>query len=155
VTRAESCLVLLAFLFAGLAGVGWYAGVPSRVTPAGVTVSHVIDVSVPLAESIDAASRIVVVSDPFRFERRPSAVAYRPDLEGVMPLPKPPKPALILEGLVGNAALLDGAPGRGATAIVRAGDSVGGLRVRRIDRDTVIVIGADTTWRLTVRRAWQ
>jgi hypothetical protein len=70
-------------------------------------------------------------------------------------VPKPLKPQLVLEGLVGHAALIDGVPGHAMTAIVHVGDTLGGLRVRRIGRDTVTIIDSDTTWRLTLRRAWQ
>jgi hypothetical protein len=80
---------------------------------------------------------------------------YQAALEGVAPPPKPPKPPLALVGLVGGAALIDGAPGHATTAIVHTGDTIGGLRVRRVGRDTVIVTGADTTWRLTLRQLWQ
>jgi hypothetical protein len=104
---------------------------------------------------IDSAAHEVAATDPFRLDRHPASVAYRPDLEGVAPPPKPPKPQLVLEGLVGGAALIDGAPGHPATTIVHVGDTLGGLRIRRVGRDTVIVTGADTIWRLTLRRAWQ
>jgi hypothetical protein len=97
----------------------------------------------------------VAETDPFRLDRRPALVAYRPDLEGVAPPLKPPKPSLVVSGLVGSAALLDGVPGRSTTVIMHAGDTLGGLRLRRITHDTVIVSGSDTTWRLTLRRTWQ
>lgn len=113
------------------------------------------DVGAAPAESIEAAAARVAETDPFRIERKPAAIAYRPDLEGVAPPPKPPKPQLVLEGLVGGAALINGAPGHPATAIVHVGDTLGGLRIRHIGRDTVIVSGSDTTWRLTLRHAWQ
>jgi hypothetical protein len=98
---------------------------------------------------------VAAEADPFRLDRRPALVRYRPDLEGVVPPPKPPKPTLVLEGLVGHAALLDGVPGRSATVIVHARDTLGGLLIQRVSRDTVVVSSADTTWRLTLRHAWQ
>jgi hypothetical protein len=151
----ERGLVVAAVILAALAGIGWYAGAPRPEPSPHMAVSGVSDIGVPPAESIDAAARAVAVSDPFRLDRHPASVAYRPDLEGVAPPPKPPKPALALAGLVGEAALIDGVPGRSGTAIVRAGDTLGGLRIRRIGRDTVLISGADTTWRLTLRHAWQ
>jgi hypothetical protein len=57
--------------------------------------------------------------------------------------------------LVGRTALLDGVPGRSATAIVRARDTLGGLLIQRVGHDTVLVSNADTTWRLTLRHTWQ
>jgi hypothetical protein len=154
VTLVERVLLIATGVLATLACVGWLANAP-RVGPAERTaVARVVDVAVPPAESIDAAARVVAQTDPFRLERRPTAVRYRPDLEGVAPPAKPPKPELVLDGLVGPAAILDGIPGHSAT-IVHVGDTVGGLRIRRIGRDTAIVSGADTTWRLTLRHAWQ
>jgi hypothetical protein len=51
--------------------------------------------------------------------------------------------------------LLDSVPGRDGSVLVRKGDTLGGLRVRSIGRDTVIVQGVDSTWRLIVRQPWQ
>lgn len=154
-TIIERGLYLAAALCATLACVGWFTSMPARLAGAHTVVARVTDAGVPPAESIDGAARVAAATDPFRLDRHPTSVPYRPELEGVAPPPKPPKPSLALEGLVGNAALIDGVPGRTVTAIVHAGDTLGWLRIRRIGRDTVIVSGVDTTWRLTLRRAWQ
>jgi hypothetical protein len=154
-TLVERGLVLITILLATAAGVGWLTNAPRRAQSPRSSVDRVSDIGVLPAESIDAAARVVAQTDPFRLDRRPAPVRYRPDLEGVVPTPKAVEPALVLEGVVGNAALLDGAPGHGETAIVHVGDTLGGLRVRRISRDTVLISGADTTWRLTLRQAWQ
>jgi hypothetical protein len=154
-TRVEWGLLVVATGLATLATVGWYAGAPRAMPGPRTSMGDVADVGVAVPESIDAAARVAAATDPFRLDRRPASVAYRPDLEGVAPPPKPAKPQLVLEGLVGGAALIDGAPGHPATAIVHVGDTLGGLRIRRIGRDTVIVSDADTTWRLTLRHAWQ
>ncbi|HSY80324.1 MAG TPA: hypothetical protein VK807_01095 [Gemmatimonadaceae bacterium] len=151
----ERGLLAITMGFATFAIVGWCASVPRGATTPRAGIGDVADVGGAAAESIDAAARVVAATDPFRLDRHPASVAYRPDLEGVAPPPKPPKPQLVLEGLVGGAALIDGAPGHPATTIVHVGDTLGGLRIRRVGRDTVIVTGADTTWRLTLRRAWQ
>jgi hypothetical protein len=153
-TRIEQSLVVLAVILATVASVGWYASGPRA---GSVTPSRAIgaaDIGVARPESIDAAARAVAETDPFRLTRKPASVAYRPELEGVALPPKPPKPQLVLGGIVGSAALLDGVPGQTMTAILHVGDTVGGLRIRRIGRDTVVVTGADTTWRLTLRQAW-
>jgi hypothetical protein len=155
VRYVERGLMVSAVVLAALAVVGWYANVPPRVLGSSIAISGIVDNGVPPAESIDAAARTVAQTDPFRLDRQPASIPYRPDLEGVIPPPKPPKPQPVLAGLVGATALLDGVPGHAATAIVHAGDTLGGLRIRRITRDTVIVSGSDTTWRLTLRRAWQ
>jgi hypothetical protein len=39
--------------------------------------------------------------------------------------------------------------------LVRQGDAVGDLKIRVVGRDTVVIQGADTTWRLTLKRPWQ
>lgn len=113
-------------------------------------------------ESLAAVATRVVEGDPFRLERRPAAVAFDPALEGMPapppPPPKPPKPALTLAGVLGGPpweALLEGIPGRDGSVVVRQGDRVGALTIRAVRRDTVIVRGMDTTWTLTVRRAWR
>jgi hypothetical protein len=154
-TLVERGLIVVAVVLTTVAAVGWYASAPRRARAIQATASSAIGLGPTPAESIDSAARLVAETDPFRLDRRPASVPYRPDLEGVAPPPKPPKPVPVLTGLVGKAALLDGVPGRSATAIVHAGDTLGGLTVRRIARDTVVVTGADTTWRLTVRHAWQ
>ena len=113
------------------------------------------------AESLAAAARAVVARDPFRLDRRPASVAYRAEMEGLPqapPAPVAPRPALAVGGIVGGprawAALLTGLPGREGSVLVRAGDRFGELAIRSVGRDTVVVRGADTTWRLAVRRAW-
>lgn len=101
----------------------------------------------------------IVERDPFRLERRPSAASYRLVEEPLVPQqPIPPKPALSVTGIVGGPpweALVEGIPGRQGSVLVRRGDTLGGLRVRALGRDTVTITGMDTTWNLTVRRAWE
>jgi hypothetical protein len=154
-TRIEQVLMIVTTLLGSIAGVGWYASVPNGSSTARSTVGGGSSVGVTPPESIAAAAAHAAETDPFRLDRRPAAVAYRPDLEGVAPPPKPPKPRPVLGGIVGGAALLDGIPGQSGTAILHTGDTLGGLRVRRVGRDTVLLTGADTTWRLTLRQAWQ
>ena len=111
------------------------------------------------ADSIAQAVAYVVANDPFRLSRHPATVAYSPALEGLAPPveARPPRPNLVLRGVVGGppwSAILDGLPGREGSVLVRRGDSLGTLIVRAVGRDTVIIKGADTTWRLTVKRTW-
>lgn len=111
-------------------------------------------------ESLAAVVRRVIDHDPFRVERRPAAVAYRPDLETAaptQPVPRQPRPALALAGTVGGppwSALVEGVPGRDGAVLVRAGDVLGLLTVRTVKRDTVIVQARDTTWRLSLKKPW-
>ena len=109
------------------------------------------------ADSIAQAVAYVVANDPFRLSRHPATVAYSPALEGFAPpaVARPPRPNLVLRGIVGGppwGAILDGLPGRDGSVLVRRGDTLGTLVVRAVGRDTVIINGADTTWRLTVKR---
>jgi len=62
----------------------------------------------------------------------------------------------MLSGVFGPPwqAVLEGIPGKQGSVVVRVGDVFGELRIRSIRRDTVVVQGADTTWKLTVRRTW-
>jgi hypothetical protein len=111
------------------------------------------------ADSIAQAVAYVVANDPFRLSRHPASAAYSPALEGLAPPPvaRPPRPNLVLRGIVGGppwSAILDGVPGRDGNVIMRRGDSLGTIVVRAVGRDTVIIKGADTTWRLTVKRSW-
>ena len=113
----------------------------------------------PDPDSVGRAVEYVVANDPFRLSRQPATVPYAPALEGLAPPPtaRPPRPTLVLRGIVGGppwSAILDGLPGREGSALVRRGDTVGTILVRAVGRDTVIIQGADTTWRLTVKRAW-
>jgi hypothetical protein len=113
-------------------------------------VSAIGDVSHAAASLID--------TDPFRAARHPSPVAYRSDLEGAPPPPlRAPRPALTVSGIIGGppwSAVVEGVPGREAGMVVQSGDTLGGLKVNAVKRDTVVITGMDTTWRLVVRRAW-
>jgi len=105
--------------------------------------------------------KYVTDHDPFRLARHPASVPYRPELEGVSPpppAPKPPHPTLALGGILGGPpweALLDGVPGHDGSMVVKQGQVIGELRIRAVTHDSVIVQGADTTWRLGIRRSWQ
>jgi hypothetical protein len=104
------------------------------------------------------AAASLVETDPFRAARRPSPIEYVPELEGAPPPPpRAPRPPLAISGIIGGppwSAVLEGVPGREAGTVVRPGDTLGGLRIQAVKRDTVVITGMDTTWRLIVRRAW-
>ena len=70
--------------------------------------------------------------------------------------PAPPKPRLVLRGLVGGPpwnAIIEGVPGHDGSYVVRAGDSVAGLKIRSVKRDGATIRGMDTTWTLKLGRA--
>lgn len=109
---------------------------------------------------IERAREAIVSRNPFRIDRKPSIVAFGapalPYAGGFVPT-KPPNPALKVSGIIGGppwAAVVEGMPGRDGGVLVRSGDVIGAFSVRSVTRDSVVIAGMDTTWRLTVRRAW-
>jgi hypothetical protein len=159
--RVELVLWALALPLAGTAGGrARFERADADVAPAWTTAPPVVR-RAP-ADSLAAGSSIIVERDLFRLDRRPSAIPYAPGVADAPPRPRPPKPALVVTGIVGGPpweALLEGIPGRAEAAVVRRGDVFGDstarLTIKRVGRDTVIVVGMDTTWALTVRRAWE
>jgi hypothetical protein len=160
----ELALWVGAIVLAALAGV-WGRAAASALSSSTVpappweALGNPAPILVPRSDALVAASEAFVARDPFRLERKPSGVAYSPALEGAPPPPpRPPRPALAVAGILGGPpweALLEGIPGREGSALVRRGDTLGGLRIRSITRDTVRITGMDTAWALTIRRAWQ
>lgn len=148
-------------LAGGLATVAVIAGVraPAITRPAAahVPASALIATASTMRE-IDDASAALAEIDPFRAARHPSPIPYQPNQEGAPPPPpRAPRPALSLSGIIGGppwAAVLEGVPGQQGSVVVHPGDTLGGLRVRVVKRDSVVITGVDTTWRLIVRRAW-
>ena len=159
--RVERSLWAFAALFTALAVAGWRNG-GSLAEDRSHSARH----PAAGAGTASASSRAAVLTslasgivarDPFRLERRPSSVAF-----GALPAaptaPADPsrRPRLILSGIFGPPwqAVLEGIPGREGSVVARVGDVFGELRIRSIRRDTVVVQGADTTWKLTVRNVW-
>jgi hypothetical protein len=69
----------------------------------------------------------------------------------------PPKPTLLLAGIVWGRqplAVLEGVPGTSEPRVVVEGDTAGGLRVRSVTRDRVVVTGFDTVWTLQLKARW-
>jgi hypothetical protein len=64
----------------------------------------------------------------------------------------------VLTGIVWErepAAVIEGLPGSNGPRVVRARETVGPLRVRRIEREQVLITGLDTMWTLRVREPWK
>ncbi len=100
----------------------------------------------------------IVARDPFRIGRRPAAAAYDPLRLTVAVAPRPPRPAIILVGIVDGtapSAVVEGFPGVDGSRVVRVGDIVSGLRVKSIDQGVAVIVGPDTTWVLKVREPWK
>jgi len=114
-------------------------------------------------DSLAKMAAHIAAHDPFRVDHHPASVPYRPELDGVTvaalpPPPKPPKPHLAVAGILGGppwTALLDSVPGRDGSVLVKKGDTLGGLKIRSIGRDTVVIQGTDTLWKLVVKQPWQ
>jgi hypothetical protein len=104
------------------------------------------------AQLRDAADS-VSSSNPFRLDRHPSTPT--PDAPTVAVPPAAPTLALELSGVIGGPpwrAIVSGIPGRDAGVVVRAGDTLGGMRIRSIRRDTVVIQAGDSTMTLILKK---
>ena len=146
---------------------GWESGAP-KLTSGATLLVNARPGAVPTGrtipgDSIDDAASATSDHDPFRLTREPSAVPYDAGGEVVAAAgPAPPKPPLALSGIVGPpwVAVLEGVPGRTGSVLAKAGDTLARpplvlVVVHRIWRDTVVVVGSDTTWTLTVYHPWR
>lgn len=113
----------------------------------------------PLDTSGHRVAGSIVAGNVFRVGRGPALVAFSLQTLDAKPVAAGPvhRPALFVRGIVGPPwqALVEGMPGRNVAVVVKSGDQFGDLRIQSIRRDTVVVRGADTTWRLTVARTWR
>ena len=157
--RVSATLILVAIL--GLAitvrVIGWPLARMS--VPARAEIKAAAEATSPVARP-DSLAAVVVAYDPFRIGRRPASVAYDPVPVALPATPPPPRPTLVLVGIVWDggrdpAALVEGLPGSDGPRSVHRGDTIGGLRVTRIVANHVIISGPDTTWTLTVREPWK
>lgn len=156
VERSAWALTLIAAIAAGRA---WY-----RISrPVQTPMPAIWPVSPPArsiaSDSLAVLTSRIVDSDPFRLDRKPAAVAYgaMPDtLANRATAPAPPRPPLVLVGIVGPPwrALVDGMPGHDGSVVLRAGQTIAGLRVRDVTAVTATISAVDTTWHLAVKRTW-
>ena len=110
-------------------------------------------------DSLSSWADLTVENDPFRLSNeKPDAqvggAASRARPVGPDPMMRQPLPALFVKAIVGGPpwqAVLSGVPGENQDVVVQVGRAYGGLTIRRVTADSVIVQGADTTWRLTMR----
>lgn len=106
------------------------------------------------SESIDA----IAADDLFRMGRRPALPAYDPLRLAEQLAPPPPRPALVLVGVVDGlepSAVIEGFPGVEGSRVVRVGDVIAGLEIKRVNKSRVVITGMDTTWVLEVREPWK
>lgn len=136
----------------GVMALGWSvrpehdAAIPDIVQRGAVSVARRAS-SPPLIG--DVATR-----DLFRASRRAATIAYDPQSAVAAPSPAVPKPVLTLVGLVAcddPSAVIEGFPGVEGSRVVRVGDVVARLTVRRIAEGEVRIAGMDTLWVLTMK----
>jgi len=111
----------------------------------------------PTRYPAESLGRLLVTQDPFRAARRAAAVAYDPVQPTANIAPLAPRPTLVVDGIVWSRepeAIIEGWTGIDGPRVVRTGDRVAGLTVRRIRPHQVVITDGDTTWTLTVREPW-
>lgn len=151
-----SAWVLLTMGIVALLVSGFATVIPE---PSGsVAESQVAVTPTGLRYRADSLARVAMTRDVFRTDRRPALVGYDP-ARGATAIPEgPPKPQLILTGVVWGddpEAIIEGLPTTDGPRVVRVGDTLAGLTVQRITHERVIVTGMDTTWTLAVKEPWQ
>lgn len=111
------------------------------------------------ADALEQAAQAVIDANPFRLSHAPADVPYvRPTATQAPIVTSAPRirPTFVVKGIVGGPpfqAVMDGIPGAPAGSVVRAGNTFDLLVIRAVTRDSVIIQGPDTTWRLTLKRA--
>ena len=119
-----------------------------EMTPRAVTLAD--------PKTISVGSELIASRNPFRLDRRPAMVRFGAAPQPTRPGSTPRPLALVLTGTFGPPwqGVIEGIPGKQGPVLVREGEAFGELRIRSVRRDTVVVQGADTVWKLTVRRPW-
>lgn len=145
---------------AGLLVVGRLAVWPlASITLPPVADSVVAAPARTAARHMAADSVAAVVSrDPFRVTRRPALPAYDPLRLAEQLAPPALRPVLLLDGIIDGASpsgIVEGFPGVDGARVVRVGDVVGGMTIKKVGRGQVVITGMDTTWVLEVREPWK
>jgi hypothetical protein len=154
VTRGALALAALAGAIASIAVVLR----PAKLTaaPAAVRAPGESRGAEPPAK-LDSIADAVALAAPFRVSRSAPGVPYDPERrnEAAAPaLEAVPKPPLQLVGIVWSTrptAVIAGVPSVTGAWVAERGDTMAGLRVRKVERERVVVSGYDTTWNLRVR----
>jgi hypothetical protein len=115
---------------------------------------------IPLAMARARSSGDLVDSIVERNVFRPDRAGDREvaDTPATTPVSAPPvtqRPAPTLKALVGGppwSIVLEGIAGRASPLVLRQGDSVAGMKLVAVRRDTVLVRTQDTTWKLILRQ---
>jgi hypothetical protein len=96
----------------------------------------------------------VASTDPFRLDRHPSHSTLGPPTITAS-MPPSEQLHLALTGVSGGPpwhAIVSGIPGHDGGVLVNAGDTLGGIRVRAIRRDTVVVQTRDSTLTFALKK---
>jgi hypothetical protein len=102
-----------------------------------------------------AAADSVTSTDPFRLDRHPSQPTLSPPTIASPSTNASERLRMALTGISGGPpwhAIISGISGHEDGAVMKAGDTLGGIKVRTIRRDTVILQTADSTLTLTLKR---
>lgn len=110
----------------------------------------------PARSDLGEVAMQVIANDPFRLDRRPAELPFGTAPRSAEALARPTEVAPTVSGIVGPPwrAVLEGIRGREGSILVAKGDTVGGYRIVSLSTDTVVIQAKDTTWRLSVRKAW-
>lgn len=137
---------------------GYLATRPLKFTIPNAAATAGPDSSAAVRVSWDSVSVSLVTRDPFRADRSPAPVPFNPlPGEPAYVEPPPPKPAITVSGIVWGAepsAVIEGLPGMEGGHLMRVGDAVAGITLKRITESRVTLTGMDTTWTLSVRKPW-
>lgn len=110
-------------------------------------------------DSLEDAVSDIVDQNLFRPERvAAQETDAAPPMSGAMQTVGMPstKPRLLLRGVLGGPpwdAIIEGIPGHDGSVVIRAGQTIDGISIRGIHRDSVFARGFDTTWTLSLGRA--
>lgn len=96
----------------------------------------------------------VVARNPFRDDRRAAPRPFGSADAPTEAIPPRVRPALKVTGIAGPpwSAIVEGLPGRENGTVVRPGERVGEMLIARISKDSVRIVGTDTTWTLPLTR---
>lgn len=157
--RAAHALWATAMAGVAIGSHGAWRPTADAVREAALPVVPALTIIVPTTDSLLDAVGVVRELELFRPERAglDSHASQATSGMGASMIPSMPtiRPPLVLRGLVGGAsleAIVEGLPGVEGATVLRAGETVAGITLRAVRRDTAILVGKDTTWKLTVRR---
>jgi hypothetical protein len=137
-------------IVAAVSMIGQLHRLSRSATPGDASIPFSGGVSMYDAAALESAADSVVAADPFQVD----ATAPAPTIPGGTPEASPAS-RLELSGLSGGPpwrAIVSGIPGHEAGIVVSAGDTVGGIRVRSVRRDAVIIQTKDSTLTFTLKR---